>query len=63
MISKNSMKKSTEIKLEIEKNVCKFEGKSLEFAKLSRGLQQFIWTVKNETIFKENDAISTCYRK
>ena len=57
------MKKSTEKKLEIEKNVCKFEGKSLEFAKLSRGLQQFIWTVKNETIFKENYAISTCYRK
>ena len=36
------MKKSTENKLENEKNFCKFVGISLEFAKLLRGLKQFI---------------------
>ena len=47
------MKKSTEKKLEIENNFFKFEAKSLKFAKLLRQLKQFIWTVKNGTIFKK----------
>ena len=42
-------------------NLVKFEAEGREFAKILRSLEQFIWTVKGQNNFWQQNVFLTCY--